>query len=98
VGRADRAQFLWIKWEIQLNPLDQIQQQHGHRAEQEHRDGVLSPPHLAMFINSGEPVYQPLNWAEDGIKERPLTTENLGHENAERLSDSEDKQEENCDL
>ena len=86
---SDGAELLRIPRQPLLNPLDQIQQQHGDAAEHQHGDGILRPSHLVILIDAGHAVQQTLDRPDNGIKERTLAVEHPGHEYAQRFGDRE---------
>ena len=62
-SRGDRPEPLRIERQHLLQPLHRVQHQHRHDAEQEQRDGVLGPAHLARLVDAGQAVEQPFERA-----------------------------------
>ena len=60
VGR-DGAEALRIPRQPLLHALHQVEHQHRDDAEQQHRDGVLGPAHLARLVDAGRSIDQPLD-------------------------------------
>ena len=53
-----------------LRALDQIKQQHGDAAEQQHGDGVFGPAHFVLFIDAGHAIEQALDRPEQRDREK----------------------------
>jgi len=49
-------EFLWIKRQPLLCALNQIKQDEGNSAKQQHRRPIFGPAHLLRFINAAQPV------------------------------------------
>ena len=92
LGRHAR-EFLRIERQMQLYPLDQIQQQHRHHAEQQHGRSVFRPAHLVVLVHAGQAIDQALDRPHHRIQKRPLAIEDPRHEDTQRLRDQEDQRE-----
>jgi hypothetical protein len=51
--RSDVGEILRIQGQPVLEPLDQVKQDHGDGAEEQHGDAVLAPVHFLAFIHAG---------------------------------------------
>ena len=94
----DVGEFLRIEAQPVLRALDQIQQEHGYAAEQEHRGAVFGPMHFVVFAHAAEPVDQAFDGPQSEIEEGLVSLEDARHENAERLGDRKDHQQEEKNL
>src|SRR5580700_1272197 len=53
--------MLWVPGKDQLDSLNQICQQHRHKAEEKHRNRILPPRHLLISIYSADPINSTFN-------------------------------------
>src|SRR5260370_17062539 len=81
-----------------LRALNQIKQQHGSAAEQQHSESVFGPAHLVFFIDACHAIKQALDWPNHRIEKSALTAEHSCHEHAERLGDRQNQRQEYGDL
>src|SRR5208337_3038912 len=95
---SDRTELLRIPRQPLLYALDQIEQQHGGAAEQQHGESVFGPAHLVLFIDAGHAIKQPLDWSNYGVEKSTLTAEHFCHVHAERLGDRQQQSQERDDL
>ena len=91
--RSDCGELLRIPRQPLLNPLDQIQQQHGDAAEQQHGDGILRPAHLVVLVDAGQAIQQALDRPSNRIEKCAFAVENPRHEDAQRFGDREDQRQ-----
>ena len=82
------GKFLRIPRQDLLGALEQIQQQHGNAAEQQHGERVFRPAHLVLFVHQGQAVQEALNRTQHRVEEGALPAEHARHKNAHRLGDS----------
>ena len=94
VLRGHCPEVLRIERQHTLYALDEIEDQHRHRAEHQHGGRVLGPAHLVRFINAGNAVKQALDGPQHRIEEGALPGEHARHEDAERFRDREDQSQE----
>ena len=77
-----------------LQPLHRVEHQHRDDAEQQQRDGVLGPAHLARLVDAGEPVDQPLERPQHRVEPGALAGEHAGHVAADERRHQEDGEQE----
>ena len=97
VGR-DAGEVLGVQGEMVLQTLDEVGEDEGDGAEQEHGDEVLGPAHLFFRVDAGGAIEQALDGEQYGVQEGAATLEDERHESAEGLRESEDQGEEDGDL
>src|ERR1700675_4722495 len=81
-----------------LRALNQIKQQHGGAAEEQHCESVFGPTHLVVFIDAGYAIEQPLDRSNHGVEKSALTAEHSRHEDAEGLGERQNYSQKYEDL
>ncbi len=83
-----------FEWQNILKALRRVEDDHRNNAGQEHYHRAFRPTHLARFIHRGQLVDQSLKRPEHWIEKRPLTIEDVRHEEAQRLCHGVDQSHE----
>ena len=73
--------------------LQQVNKQKAENAERNQRAGVLGPPLLSVFPNANQLVSQRLQWPDQPMQKGLFALKKPGHEDPNRLRQSQDNQE-----
>lgn len=73
-----------------LGALDEIEHNHGDRAEQEHGDAILFPIHFVRFVDAANAIEETFNWTAKKVEESLFARKDTGKENPDGFGDDED--------
>ncbi len=97
--RRQRAKALRIQRQMILQPQDRVSENAAHRAEQQHRDGVLFPILFALGVHAHEAIGDFFQRLENRVKPRPaFHVQNLAEKQAHRFGDEREQRDEQAEL
>jgi hypothetical protein len=89
---------LRIERQERLQPLHRVQHDHPDHAEEQHRDRVFSPRHLAARPHPADAIDEPLDRREHRVEEGRLVREDACHVKPERHAQRSDDGKKNPHL
>ena len=89
VGRHG-AEPLRVERQAALEALEEVYDQQAREVEEEHRERVGLPPHLAVGLDAGKPVDEALEPPEDPVQADRAPLVDARHVDAERLGQGDE--------